>query len=305
MSKLNRTSSSDAKKAIEKLLPESNARKIFINFLADSVSYADSIKSDNWSLNLDLQGKFLRFNVGQEYCITLYYNELLILCNRTTLKNVMANNSIPIEFYGYNNNQYYRNTEIDKVPNLLAKTKDNVGCILKSSEIEQYINFLSEANKDFIDGAIKTHLMPNMKNSHSKGAVEFIFSEFGNEIETPNYSEFVRLEQANLTKAQKLTQDERLEILKTINAKPTKTTVNQTVFIRSQIVVAVVLYRADGKCEKCKCNAPFLRDIDNTPYLEVHHIVTLAEGGDDTIENAIALCPNCHRQAHYGKRNAI
>jgi len=35
--------------------------------------------------------------------------------------------------------------------------------------------------------------------------------------------------------------------------------------------------------------------------LEVHHKVPLAEGGDDTVENAIALCPNCHRHAHYGK----
>ncbi len=25
----------------------------------------------------------------------------------------------------------------------------------------------------------------------------------------------------------------------------------------------------------------------------------LANNGDDTVENAIALCPNCHRKAHY------
>ena len=39
-------------------------------------------------------------------------------------------------------------------------------------------------------------------------------------------------------------------------------------------------------------------------YLETHHIVPLHEGGDDTSENVIALCPNHHREAHYGeKRN--
>lgn len=307
MAKINRDSFSDAKITIDKLLPDSNAQKLFIHFLADAVSYADTLKSDNWSLNLDLKGKFLRFNVGQEYCITLYDNEILILCNRTTLKKILTTNAIPIEFYGYNNNQYYRNTDIDKVPNLLAKTKDNVGCILQSTDIEPYIGFLKEANKDFIDGAIKTHLMPNMRDSHSKGAVEFIFSEFNtdNEIETPSYSDFIRLEQAKLNQAQTLSQEERLEILKNTNPKPTKTTVSQTVFVRNQVVVAAALHRANGKCEKCKCDAPFLRDTDNTPYLEVHHIVTLAEGGDDTIENAIALCPNCHRQAHHGKKNAI
>lgn len=183
MAKINRNSFNDAKNTVDKLLPDSNAQKIFIDFLVDAVSYADTLKSDNWSLNLDLKGKFLRFNVGQEYCITLYDNELLILCNRTTIKKVLTTKSIPLEFYGYNNNQYYRNTDIDKVPNLLAKTKDNVGCILQSTDIDPYIVFLTEANKDFIDGAIKTRLLHNMKAAHSKGAVEFIFSEFNTDKE--------------------------------------------------------------------------------------------------------------------------
>ncbi|OOL15317.1 hypothetical protein BXQ27_32765, partial [Klebsiella aerogenes] len=26
----------------------------------------------------------------------------------------------------------------------------------------------------------------------------------------------------------------------------------------------------------------------------------LSNGGEDSVENAIALCPNCHRQAHFG-----
>ena len=36
------------------------------------------------------------------------------------------------------------------------------------------------------------------------------------------------------------------------------------------------------------------------PYLESHHIATLAEGGPDTPENTAALCANCHRELHYG-----
>ena len=35
-------------------------------------------------------------------------------------------------------------------------------------------------------------------------------------------------------------------------------------------------------------------------FLEVHHIKWLSNGGEDSVENALALCPNCHRQAHYG-----
>ena len=36
----------------------------------------------------------------------------------------------------------------------------------------------------------------------------------------------------------------------------------------------------------------------NNAYLEVHHIVWLAKGGADALENVVALCPNCHRKMH-------
>jgi hypothetical protein len=72
------------------------------------------------------------------------------------------------------------------------------------------------------------------------------------------------------------------------------------VFVRNVYVVAEVLERAGGECELCGKPAPFLRATDGRPYLEVHHRVRLADGGDDTVENALALCPNCHREQHFG-----
>ena len=71
-------------------------------------------------------------------------------------------------------------------------------------------------------------------------------------------------------------------------------------FERNPDVVAEVQYRAKGACERCGQPAPFLRGDTGTPYLEVHHLVRLADGGEDTVENALALCPNCHRRAHFG-----
>ena len=71
-------------------------------------------------------------------------------------------------------------------------------------------------------------------------------------------------------------------------------------YIRNPDVVAEVLLRANGICEKCNKPAPFNRSKDNTPYLEVHHIIRLSNDGDDTVENSVALCPNCHREKHYG-----
>ncbi|MDL2216757.1 HNH endonuclease, partial [Desulfovibrio sp. OttesenSCG-928-M14] len=60
-----------------------------------------------------------------------------------------------------------------------------------------------------------------------------------------------------------------------------------------------VLKEANGICEGCGQPAPFY-GADGIPYLEVHHIRQLAEGGSDTIMNVVALCPNCHREMHYG-----
>jgi 5-methylcytosine-specific restriction endonuclease McrA len=95
--------------------------------------------------------------------------------------------------------------------------------------------------------------------------------------------------------------DERLQHTRTYSIKPEKVIVTQYAFKRNPLVVLEVLERANGVCEKCKKLAPFVRDNDGTPYLEVHHIIPLANNGDDTTENAIALCANCHRHAHYGK----
>lgn len=69
---------------------------------------------------------------------------------------------------------------------------------------------------------------------------------------------------------------------------------------RNPDVIAEALYRADGVCQKCKAQAPFKRAKDSSPYLEVHHVIQLAHGGPDNVENVIALCPNCHRESHFG-----
>jgi hypothetical protein len=69
-------------------------------------------------------------------------------------------------------------------------------------------------------------------------------------------------------------------------------------FVRKPGVVAMVLLRADGACEVCNAAAPF-KDSMQSPFLEVHHVRSLASGGPDREDNAVAACPNCHRELHY------
>ena len=54
--------------------------------------------------------------------------------------------------------------------------------------------------------------------------------------------------------------------------------------------------RANGICDLCGKEAPF--KTKEGPYLESHHVITIAEGGPDVIYNTVALCPNCHRRMH-------
>lgn len=71
-------------------------------------------------------------------------------------------------------------------------------------------------------------------------------------------------------------------------------------YYRSSSVSTFVKNRAKGFCELCKMPAPFIK-TDGTPYLETHHIVKLSNMGVDKIYNCVALCPNCHRELHYGQ----
>lgn len=68
-------------------------------------------------------------------------------------------------------------------------------------------------------------------------------------------------------------------------------------YIRDRYVSEYAKRRAHGICQLCAEPAPFI-DCNGIPFLETHHIIRLADGGADSIENTVALCPNCHRKMH-------
>lgn len=58
-----------------------------------------------------------------------------------------------------------------------------------------------------------------------------------------------------------------------------------------------VISLANGTCELCGNKAPFC-DENGKPYLEAHFVRFLSEGGSPTLDNVVALCPNCHKKIH-------
>jgi 5-methylcytosine-specific restriction protein A len=98
-------------------------------------------------------------------------------------------------------------------------------------------------------------------------------------------------------KAQKLPLDQ-LEFQARYSIKESsRREVVSEVFDGDKIVSEYAKRKANGICQLCNMPAPF-KNRDGDPFLEIHHIVPLAEGGQDTIDNVAALCPNCHRKMH-------
>jgi hypothetical protein len=72
------------------------------------------------------------------------------------------------------------------------------------------------------------------------------------------------------------------------------------VYARDPRIRTAVRRRAKGRCELC--GELGFRQSDGKHYLEIHHIIALANEGSDRMTNVIALCPNHHREAHCGER---
>jgi len=159
--------------------------------------------------------------------------------------------------------------------------KKNHKHIFKDKNLEEAINLLNnEKNNDF-------KLIIWYLNNYNKDVF------FDEEIESRLNKQIVKSK-----KDKKKDRKNRLDSKK--NKKPNQIIIVSKGYERDPDVIVEVLKRANDYCEFCKNKAPFIRAKDNTPYLEVHHKIPLSENGLDIVENAFAICPNCHRKAHYG-----
>lgn len=91
---------------------------------------------------------------------------------------------------------------------------------------------------------------------------------------------------------------DQFSIAETSEQAPERREVLRDDFIRCPKVRANVLRRANGKCEWC--GEPGFLTAAGEIFLETHHVVFLCDGGADTERNVAAVCPNHHREAHYG-----
>jgi 5-methylcytosine-specific restriction enzyme A len=70
------------------------------------------------------------------------------------------------------------------------------------------------------------------------------------------------------------------------------------VYLRDPKIREKVRFRSAGKCEYCGVLG--FKTSNGAIYVETHHVVPLSENGLDCVRNVAALCPDHHRQAHFG-----
>ena len=94
------------------------------------------------------------------------------------------------------------------------------------------------------------------------------------------------------------------QALNDTNVMPSKEERITTIYKRDQKIRNEVLKIAKGRCEYCNTKG-FKKKNGIDFFLECHHIIALANDGQDLLSNVVALCPNHHREIHFGENSEV
>lgn len=174
MPKFDRQSLQDAEKACKLFIPDDDARLATLKFLADSISYTNNLSPENWCVNLDKNGSFIRLNVGSVYCVNIHRKYSNILCLRESVKQAFNIMPSDIKFIGYQGKNMQVKDDIDKTPNCLESVNGSIGCHIPHNKATEYLPIIKKANQDFIDNAISTVSRANIFQAHSPNILEYL-----------------------------------------------------------------------------------------------------------------------------------
>lgn len=172
-----------------------------------------------------------------------------------------------------------------------------------SNEIQIFLFEVFKKNEYLYEGRVKLVADPYQEfQVDSEGRIRkvWMFPVSLSEIENPlpiKEKSFESILSGKIEEVQKLNDAEILLRAKSGNSKVGFREVVRNEHIRNPSVIEFAKRRAKGLCDLCEKPAPFMTQ-KGEPYLEVHHIKWLANGGEDSVENTVALCPNCHRRMH-------
>lgn len=194
-------------------------------------------------------------------------------------------------------------------------TEDDVGGLIEVELIETRLarkvsdnpdivsRFPSVSDIEDIDTAEKSE---QSEGTDTKVSEEFFVSETASsESQTVSVeasgSQPVEPESGTETQAvDELREKAEEDAVEQVPQEATTTTYQTAQYTRSTKIKEYAKARADGVCEGCGEPAPFTNKTGD-PYFHAHHVHELGDGGSDTPETVIALCPNCHYRVHHGE----
>lgn len=292
MPKINRNKIEDAKILTEFFLANDSLRHIVLKFLSESIIWANQLKSDNWNLNLDKNGQFIRFNVGHEYCIEIFKDQIIILCLKEVLRLSLGNQQKKIQFKGYENKKEIFSYNLDSVPDCLAKVPDSVACFLEHSQIAECLPLLKNANTKFIEYAIlHTTQLPVMRDAHSLGYIDYL-SQLGLLVE-PTLSE----DNEDINFAEEVPTEQAENLI-----EGAKKTITVNIYERNAKARTECIKYWGIDCKVCGLN--FEREYGDygKGFIHVHHLTKISDIGMeyqiDPIKDLRPVCPNCHSMLH-------
>lgn len=97
--------------------------------------------------------------------------------------------------------------------------------------------------------------------------------------------------------ARKLSNEEIIERAKYASKKATSRIVTTKNYERNPFISEYAKRWANGTCQLCEKPAPY-NNKKGDAHLHTHHVEWLSRGGEDSIYNTVALCPNCHDKMH-------
>lgn len=248
------------------------------------------------------------FVINQPYTnsdLYIMFNDFIRGIRANNEKNIIAvitsHDSLYEDVWDENQTLYYtgEGQDGDQSPNsagnkaLLSAEKNNAKIYLFDKVAANKYYYRGEV---YISGSIKTDTEYD-KNGKLRQVIKFPLKFIDEKTELY----FSEEDQKIINKNQKkkidaLTKEQLHELAKKKKVQTVKKVVEINYIERDLLVNRATKNRANGKCDLCGKDAPFV--TKDGPYLESHHVVTIAEGGPDVIYNTVALCPNCHRKIH-------
>ncbi|MDO5003444.1 MAG: HNH endonuclease [bacterium] len=306
-----------------------NMYEHFLKFKGGNHKYAEDFKflEENGILSNELLADYLRENYSDEmdhYCGiedlivgNIYSNSEIAntfkCSNMGGMRRSKETNSLVL-IAKHNNPLYDDQWTDDGILNYTGMGTENDQSIsyaqnktLTIAEREGIKVYLFESYKDneyYYDGEVKLAGTPYQSeeadiNGAIRKVIKFPLKRLDQtksliiDIEDIEKSENEKLKEVRKFDSSEIKNRAKIAESENISTKEVKTIYRE----RNQYIAEYTKERANGVCDLCGKEAPF-KDKNGRPYLESHHVITLAENGPDAIYNTVAICPNCHRKIH-------